>query len=250
MSRVQITSTWRNFFVRLSFELIVIVGGILIALAISDWVSERQDRALEQEYLGRLIVDMQSNLEQAEFVSRYQQSIVKNARRIYLLIQHGTGLGEQPAAVIAYAYWASAIQSPTWIDATHQELLGSGRYVLLRNPDLRKALLEFDVQLGRDTQMFVLASTEYRNAIRSEFDPELQLAIRNECERFEDKCQISGFADEIDRLLKWMSGNEELAKFLRRVIPQSERAHRSFAAGLIIRTEELLEKLQSELEST
>ena len=250
MSRIQITATWQNYFVRLSFELIVIVAGILIALAISDWASERRDRVLEEEYLGRLIVDMQSNLEYAEYVTRYQQNVIKNARRVYPLIQHGTELDEEPAAIIAYAYWASALQSPNWNDATHQELLSSGRYILLRNSELRKALLEFYVEFERDNQMFVLASTEYRNAIRSEFDPELQITIRNECDRFEDTCQISGFPNEIVRLMNWMRGNEVLARFLRRVIPQSERAHVEYAVEVKNRTDELLEILKLELQST
>jgi hypothetical protein len=250
MSRIQFSSSWRSYFVRLSFELIVIVLGILIALAINDWESERIDRALEQEYLGRLIVDMQSNLEEAKYTIAYQQTIVKNARRVYPLIKHGTEPNVEPVALIAYAYWASAIAPPNWIDTTHQELLSSGRYVLLRNPELRKALLEYYGQLVPDNQMFALASPEYRNAIRSEFDPELQIAIRKECNRFEDTCQISAFPDEIDRLIKWMRSNEELARFITRVIPQSDRADTEYASDVKESTAVLLEMLKSELEST
>ena len=250
MSRIQFSLSWRSYFIRLSFELIVIVVGILIALAINEWESERIDRALEQEYLGRLIVDMQSNLQEAKNSAAYQQNIVKNARRVYPLIQHGTELDVEPVALIASAYWASAIAPPNWIDTTHQELLSSGRYVLLRSPELRKALLEFYGWVIPDNQMFVLVSPEYRNVIRSEFDPELQLAIRKECDRFEDTCQISAFPDEIDRLINWMRSNEELARFLTRVIPQSDRADREYASRVKERTEVLMEMLKSELEST
>ena len=222
MSSIQISSSWHSFFVRLSFELIVIVVGILVALAISEWTSEKKDRALEQEYLERLIVDMQSNLQVAASSTKYQQNIVMNARRVLPLIKHGADLDAEPAAVVAYAYWASAIAPPDWIDSTHQELLSTGRYTLLRNRDLRNALLEYYGRIMKDDQMFVLASTEYRNAIRSEFDPELQLAIRKDCDRYEGTCQTSMSSDEVKRLINWMRGNDELARLITRVIPQSD----------------------------
>ena len=247
MSRLQISQSWHSFIVKLGFELVVIVAGILIALAISEWASERDERSLEQQYLRRLIVEMQANLEHAEYLTRMQQNIVKNARRAYPLIKHGTELNAKPVAVIAYAYWASAILPPDWIDTTHQELLSSGRYILLRNPELRRSLLEYYGQTLLDNQMIVLASTQYRNAIRSEFDPELQLAIRKECNRYEDTCPITVLPDEIDRLMNWMRGNKELARFLTRVIPQSDRASREYAIQIKERTEILMELLKSEL---
>ena len=57
-----------------------------------------------------------------------------------------------------------------------------------------------------------------------------------------------GFGGEIDRLMNWMRGNEELARFIRRVIPQSERARTELASGVKQRTELILELLKSELE--
>ena len=240
-------TNWRGFSVKLGFELIVIVAGILIALAINEWQTGRENRELEQEYIRRLIADMESNLFQAEYRIRWQQSIVENARRILPLAKSGTDPDLEPSHVVAAAYWASAITSPNWNAATHQELVSSGSYVILENPDLRGELLRFYEQTVPNRQMFDLASTEYREAIRSEFDPELQIAIRQNCDRLEDLCDLDAFESAIDQHISWMRNNGELAKKLGRVIPQSERGV-EYAKGIKESTEALIALLEAELE--
>ncbi len=44
-------------------EVFLIVVGITIALAVNGWYSERTDRVSEAEYLARLRVDLQTDLE-------------------------------------------------------------------------------------------------------------------------------------------------------------------------------------------
>ena len=166
---------------------------------------------------------MESNIYKAESLIRYQQSIVENARDVFPLVHVGADSTLEAADIVTAGYWASAIESPNWNDATHQELLSSGRYVILESAVLRGELLQFYEQIVPTRQMFDLASTEYREAIRSEFNPELQIAIRLNCDRFEGSCKLDGFGAEIDQHASWMRGNADLARKLGRIIPQSER---------------------------
>lgn len=247
-NNAQIGSNWRGFSLKLGFELAVIIAGILIALAINEWQKERENREYEQEYIRRLIDDMESNLDQASSLLRWEQSTVENARRIYPLVQGGAETGLNPSDIVAAAYWASPVQSPNWNDATHQELLSSGRYVILENANLRGELLRFYEQSILNRQMFDLASTAYRETIRSEFNPELQISIRQNCSRFEVSCDLEGFTAEIDRLLTWMSGNDELSKSLGRIIPQAERGS-DYATRIKEASESLISLLESELDA-
>lgn len=43
---------------RLGLEFMTIVAGVLVALAVDQWVRGREDRALEREYLARLEHDL------------------------------------------------------------------------------------------------------------------------------------------------------------------------------------------------
>ena len=46
-NNTQIGSNWRDFSLKLAFELAVIIVGILIALAINEWQTERENREFE-----------------------------------------------------------------------------------------------------------------------------------------------------------------------------------------------------------
>lgn len=248
MSRFHLASDWRNFSLKLTFEVLVIVAGILIALAISDWDGNRKDRHLEQEYLQRLFIDVDTNLQLAQELRQYHGNVVKNARRVYPLIKSGIDIDEEPLMIITRAFWASAIWPPDWIDSTHQELLSTGRYELLRNADLRRALLEYYGYSLENDQMLRFASTAYRDAIRSEIDAELQIAIRTECERFEDSCDITVDSGELLRLVDWLRSNDELARNITRVILQSYRVDHEYMSRVVEDTTSLKEMIEAELE--
>jgi len=58
-------------------EIVLVVIGILIALSINNWNSERINRKQEKEYLSRLVVDLEKDLENLQgTVTRYQQKLI------------------------------------------------------------------------------------------------------------------------------------------------------------------------------
>ena len=58
-------------------EIVLVVIGILIALSINNWNSERINRKQEKEYLSRLVVDLEKDLDNLQSTfTRYQQKLI------------------------------------------------------------------------------------------------------------------------------------------------------------------------------
>ncbi len=241
-------STWRNHFAKFGFEVIVIVAGILIALAISDWDQSRKDRALEQEYLERLIADVETNLSESEQHAVWQGFIVKNARLVFPLVAYGAATDYDDVSIVAQAYNATPSAVPAWTTATYLELLSTGRLVLISSTELRTRLSEYYLFLEELDYPYRGASDAYRTAIRSKFDPDLQLKIRGQCPRIRTTCSIEGASAAARELVDWMKGNVELSQEITRVITQSTRAQSEYLAMTKSSSEILLEVLHAELE--
>ena len=242
-------STWRNQFAKFGFEVIVIVAGILIALAISDWDKSRKDRALEREYLERLIADVEANLSESERHTAWQGFIVKNARLVFPLVAYGAATDYDDVSIVAQAYNATPSPSPAWITATYQELLSTGRLVLISSTELRTTLSEYYLFLEELDYPYQKTSDAYRTAVRSKFDPDLQLKIRGQCPRNRSSCSIEGASASARELVDWMKGNVELRQSITRVITQSTRAESEYLAVTKSLAEFLLEMLRAELEA-
>jgi hypothetical protein len=240
-------SKWRNYFAKFGFEVIVIVAGILLALAISDWDESRKARALEQQYLERLIADVEANLFEAEKHATWHGHIVENARLVFPLITYGTTTDYDDVSIVAQAYNATALPVPAWTTTTYLELLSTGRLVLITNTVLRNTLSEYYLSLEANDYPLELASNAYRSAIRSRFDPELQLRIRGQCARNKTSCSIDGVAESAGEMIDWMTGNVELSMAITRVIIQSTRAETEYFPYTIDWSEHVLEMLRTEL---
>ena len=122
---------WRQ----LGLELVMVVGGILIALAIDSWWSERQARRLEHTFLEQLVVD----LEQAE--ERLANSVLGSqvaAQSVVSLMKVSRGETTAPfdsiAAWVNLAGWWDEFRVPL---SSAQVLASSEGLFVVRNPLLR-----------------------------------------------------------------------------------------------------------------
>lgn len=131
----------RAFALRLLAEFGVIVVGVLVALGVDSWAAARQDRALEAEYLGRLLDDVRydiDELEMVEVVSRVG-SETSGALRTPEVLDTITA-GRLVSSVIAVGNVRIADPSRS----TFQELINSGQIVLIRSPTIRRALASYE----------------------------------------------------------------------------------------------------------
>lgn len=125
----------------LGLELVVVVVGILLALAIDAYWSERSDRRLELALLEQLAAD----LSRAEAHLRGQVSQTEDAARaaasLYAMTdERGTVPSDSVAAWLVRVSWWS---DPAPTTATAQGVLSSNSLPLILNEELRAQLVLF-----------------------------------------------------------------------------------------------------------
>jgi type II secretory pathway pseudopilin PulG len=126
---------WR----RVLGEIVIIVLGVLIALAVSDWARGRDDRALERRYLERLRADAAHN------VAALDAMVASSTQRAATLAAYDAwiaGEGPMPDAAVLQDTLCRWFIPPTpqWHDETYAELIASGNFAVVRDERLRMAL--------------------------------------------------------------------------------------------------------------
>ena len=131
---------WRKFKLELSYaigELLIVVIGVLIALAIDQWNGERLERLQEVDSVSRIIVDLETDLEDIHF--RLQAVDAKEASLLRVKAVFAGGARYDPAefltdVVVGADYgWNQGIAQRS----TYDNLLGSGNLGIIVDSDIR-----------------------------------------------------------------------------------------------------------------
>jgi hypothetical protein len=140
------TMFWRRFQLnwRYAFgELAIVTIGVLIALAINQWNSDRLDRADEFEIVSRLISDIEADLHSYAF--RFQQ--IDEKEESLLRVQSSLA-GDGPEDNIQFLTDIIVGANYGWNQgsakrATFDDLLESGRLSVIANPDIRMLIVSY-----------------------------------------------------------------------------------------------------------
>jgi hypothetical protein len=172
---------------RLLWEFVVIVLGVLVALAVDQARGERSDRALEQEYLERLESDIALGRISLDTMRLQLAGAARNAEFLEPYLSGRTGIPADTPTVVAALYRASRSLANT--DAlprtAFSELQSTGRIGLIRSVPTRAAVQEYYTAVDRAGLNLDLLPRDYRDFIRSRMPPSLQSTIRSECSVFE-----------------------------------------------------------------
>ena len=157
-------SKWHfRFSGRFAGEFIVIVLGVLAALAVDSWSEDRNDRVLEENYLSRLKVDLERDLQQ---IGRARWASFAQARATTtLLFSIGDPLaGEIPefteniqsidftvpaTEVISdttmgdLVWFAKRVRSFSPSQSTYDEMLATGRLLVIYDQQLRTDVINY-----------------------------------------------------------------------------------------------------------
>ena len=134
-------SELKNHLLRGSIEFVVIVVGVLAALAADEWRQARADRVAEATYVARLVADLQEDsvsLRRAE--AAWRNKVPTLERLIALSID--TGVGQDAAEDIAAASaWTWDLVRPH--STTYEEMRSSGRLGLIQDASVRAAVGQY-----------------------------------------------------------------------------------------------------------
>lgn len=128
----------------IAIEFVLLVVGVFLGIQVANWNDDRVDRKSERDYLERLQLEIVEILPQAQAA---QASLADRAARIeelraFLATGEGMDALDERHCVAAgrsHIYAATIFYPPTI-----RELISTGRILLIREPQVRSAILSFD----------------------------------------------------------------------------------------------------------
>lgn len=127
-------------------ELVLVVAGILVALAIDGWVGDARDRQTEAIYLELLSRDIKEVRQQAELQIEFEKEKMDIGVEAYLILD-APDLGVNEAKLGSLLGALFARRTLNLSSATFDEIVSSGHLQLIRNRDLRDHLVRFFAQM-------------------------------------------------------------------------------------------------------
>ncbi len=175
-----IGTRWRWLF----WETLIIVLGVLIAFAVNDYWSDRQDRLLELQYLKRLHADLKSD--EAWANDSFEYTIKRKMAALDAIAPVVRGLEPVPEDLETFLENVSnggiAGASPNYFvnATTFEDLKATGNLRLIRNTAMRSKLNSYYVEYDNDHRRIVARTTGYFMFVHSILPAELRQSFTME----------------------------------------------------------------------
>lgn len=134
---------WRHHARKLGRDFLLIVAGVLTALALENWTARVKERRLEAQYLRALASDVQ------EHIARYDRWLVALARHVeWTATIWGWANGAPPTQpaneVLLWVRLGGQLNLDAHFqDGAYEDLVGSGVLRIIRNQALRERLINY-----------------------------------------------------------------------------------------------------------
>ena len=129
-------------------ELVLIVVGILTALAIDAWAQDRQDRESERIYLELLRDDLALIEDQLRRFADFETANLETAAAVYIALAPDNDARD--AAQIQSALTTVSVRRTVQVaSAAYTDLQSTGNLRLLRNRELRQQIIRYFAQTER-----------------------------------------------------------------------------------------------------
>lgn len=147
---------------QVALELVLLITGILIALAVDGWIDDRRDDHAERRYLQLLQRDFDSNLDVLAETVEFEERQAAGAAMAYRALRAVTVPLQDREAVATALNQLTARRTLRFARATYTDLLSTGNLRLIRNASLRDQVVDFYERAermllirDRNNQMFV-----------------------------------------------------------------------------------------------
>ena len=143
------------FKLRLGFfvaELVLVVVGVLIALAVDGWISDSRDRQTERVYLELLVRDIEGIRHQADLQIEFEQERIDAAARTYKALSSSDPRAKRSEIRSALALLITR-RTVNMRSATYDQMVSSGHLQLITNHELRNEIVRFFAEMERNEQI-------------------------------------------------------------------------------------------------
>ena len=201
-------------------EIILVVIGILIALSINNWNEERKESLIEQNYLRRLLVDLENDYKTLTFSKGLSNDRIKQVNILTNVIKNQSPSNEDSTLII------ESIEKVTWRSylplskIVYNELLNSGKMSLIQSEELRDLLSNYYVDADHWEMILNLEDAQkmFSHATAGLLSIEILAAIENSSSLRNSnpthKLDIDLEEKDFERIVKEFSTNTEAIKWL------------------------------------
>jgi len=174
---VRAQTVWRTV-----VEFLLIVVGVMVALAADSWRQSILERTHELRYLERLEADLEASRVQVADIRR-QLDFLSDHGLTVLPYLRGEKAPDDVVGVLGSTYRASFGYLVKYVDATYREMTTGSGVGIIRNDTLRAAIVRTYEYENRN-RAFDFETTDYvayRDALRSTLPVEIQIELRKTC---------------------------------------------------------------------
>jgi hypothetical protein len=166
----KIAIDWR----RASTEIVVIVIGVLVALAVDQWRNENEDRRIEAEYLSRIKEDLRADIDKFHTLEDIFAIKLQTTRG---LRDHPESdlLSKSPDGLLQDLIFSGYVAFPDSISTTFDELMSTGRFALIQSVKQRDALSRYYSGFEHLSEIMFEPPGDYKKVLWESFPGELLL---------------------------------------------------------------------------
>lgn len=124
-------------------ELLVVIIGLVLAFQVDRWWEDRNDRAREQEYISRLITEVEDDIGQIRHAIELAEVRQMFADFLIEVMANPATAEQQPSMFLAAVAQAAFTYTPSLTSHTFEDLKATGRMGLVRSIEIKNGLYDF-----------------------------------------------------------------------------------------------------------
>jgi hypothetical protein len=129
-------------------ELILVIAGVLIALAVDGWISDSRDRQTEAVYLELLARDIEGIRQQVDLQIEFEKERIDTAATVYAALMTSDPATKRVEIGSLLALLVTR-RTLSLSSATYDQMVSSGHLQLIRNHELRNMIVRFFAEMER-----------------------------------------------------------------------------------------------------
>ena len=133
-------------------ELVLVIAGVLVALAVDGWISDSHDRQTESVYLELLARDIEGIRHQAELQIEFEKEKIDTAAKAYAALSTSDPRTKRTEIGASLAMLVSR-RTISLSSATYDQMVSSGHLQLIRNHELRNRIVRFFATMERNERI-------------------------------------------------------------------------------------------------
>ena len=133
-------------------ELVLVIVGVLIALAVDGWISDSRDRQTEDVYLELLARDIEGIRHEADLQIEFEKEKIDAAARAYAALTTSDPRTKRAEIGSSLALLITR-RTISLSSATYDQMVSSGHLQLIRNHELRNRIVRFFATMERNERI-------------------------------------------------------------------------------------------------